>query len=103
MRENALKRYGKSADNDLETVTYTINGHEFELKFPPENKANVINEKAFKELFAETEDEPQKRAGIQYQVVDNYYKNKVKRYDSDVIDRICTALNCKITDIIEYK
>ncbi len=31
------------------------------MKFPPENKANVIYEKAFKELFAEAEDEPQKR------------------------------------------
>lgn len=60
-RENALKRYGKGADNDLKIVTYTIDGHEFELVFPPENKANIINEKAFKELFAETEDEPQKR------------------------------------------
>ena len=23
-----------------------------------------------------------KRTGIQYQIIDNYYKNKVKRYDS---------------------
>lgn len=44
-----------------------------------------------------------KRTGIQYQIVDNYYKNKVKRYDSDVLDRICKALECDIADIIEYK
>ncbi len=44
-----------------------------------------------------------KRTGIQYQVIDNYYKNKVKRYDSYVLDRICKALNCRINDIIEYK
>lgn len=43
-----------------------------------------------------------KRSGIQYQVIDNYYKNKVKRYDSDVIDRMCKTLNCTISDIIEY-
>lgn len=44
-----------------------------------------------------------KRTGIQYQIIDNYYKNKVVRYDSFVLDKICTALDCKIEDIIEYK
>lgn len=43
-----------------------------------------------------------KRMGIQYQIIDNYYKNKVKRYDSFVLDRICVALNCKVEDIIEF-
>lgn len=43
-----------------------------------------------------------KRTGIQYQIVDNYYKNKVKRYDSFVLERICLALDCKISDIIEF-
>jgi len=43
-----------------------------------------------------------KRTGIQYQVIDNYYKNKVKRYDSYVLERICEAMNCPISDIIEY-
>ncbi len=44
-----------------------------------------------------------KRTGIHYQVIDNYYKNKVKRYDSYVLERICEALQCSISDIIEYK
>ncbi len=44
-----------------------------------------------------------RRTGIQYQVIDNYYKNKVKRYDSYVLDRICEALDCGIQDIIAYK
>lgn len=44
-----------------------------------------------------------KRTDIQYQVIDNYYKNKVKRYDGYVLDRICTALDCDISDILEYK
>ena len=43
-----------------------------------------------------------KRTGIQYQIIDNYYKNKVVRYDSFVLDRICQALDCDINDIIEY-
>ena len=44
-----------------------------------------------------------KRTGIQYQIIDNYYKNKVKRYDSFVLERICDALNCDIRDILEYR
>ena len=44
-----------------------------------------------------------KRTGIQYQIIDNYYKNRVKRYDSYVLERICAALDCSIEDIIEYK
>ena len=44
-----------------------------------------------------------KRTGIQYQVIDNYYKNKVKRYDSGVLEKICGALDCTVSDIIEYK
>lgn len=43
-----------------------------------------------------------KRAGIGYQIIDNYYKNKVVRYDSDVLDRICEALSCDISDLIRY-
>ena len=42
-----------------------------------------------------------KRTGIQYQIIDNYFKNKVKRYDGFVLERICTALNCNICEIIE--
>ena len=44
-----------------------------------------------------------KRTGIQYQIIDNYYKNKVKRYDSYVLERICCALNCGIDDVIEVE
>lgn len=43
-----------------------------------------------------------KRTGIRFQVIDNYYKNKVVRYDSDVLDRICKALDCNISDLIIY-
>lgn len=44
-----------------------------------------------------------KRTGIQYQIIDNYYKNKLVRYDSYVLDKICSALDCSIEDILEYK
>lgn len=43
-----------------------------------------------------------KRTSIQYQIIDNYYKNKVIRYDSYVLDKICNALDCEISDIIEF-
>ncbi len=43
-----------------------------------------------------------KRTGIRYPIIDNYYKNKVIRYDSYVLDRICLALDCEINDIIEF-
>lgn len=42
-----------------------------------------------------------KRTGIQYQIIDNYYKNKVKRYDSFILEKICITLNCDINEIIE--
>ena len=43
-----------------------------------------------------------KRTGIHYRIIDNYYKNKVVRYDSYILDKICEALDCDISDIIEY-
>lgn len=43
-----------------------------------------------------------KKTGIVFHIIDKYYKNKVVRYDSYVLDKICTALDCDISDIIEY-
>lgn len=42
-----------------------------------------------------------KNTGIRYQIIDNYYKNKVCRYDGYVLERICDFLSCDISDIIE--
>ncbi len=44
-----------------------------------------------------------KQTGINYQIVDNYYKNRVSRYDAYVLDKICKCINCDISDLIEYK
>lgn len=44
-----------------------------------------------------------KRTGIKFQIIDNYYKNRVVRYDSYLLDKVCSALGCSISDIIEYK
>lgn len=42
-----------------------------------------------------------KRTGIQYHIIDNYYKNKIVRYDSYILLRICTALECEIGELVE--
>ena len=42
-----------------------------------------------------------KRTGIQYQIIDNYYKNKVTRYDKDTLLKICLALDCEVGDIVK--
>lgn len=44
-----------------------------------------------------------KRTGIRYHIIDNYYKNKVVRYDSFILDKICIALDCDIKDIIKFE
>lgn len=44
-----------------------------------------------------------KRTGIRYHIIDNYYKNKIVRYDSFILNKICIALDCKIDDIIKFE
>ena len=43
-----------------------------------------------------------KRTDVKFQTIDRYYKNRVVRYDSYILDRICTALECHLCDILEY-
>lgn len=43
-----------------------------------------------------------KRTEVKFQTIDRYYKNRVVRYDSYILDRICAVLNCNLSDIIEY-
>jgi len=44
-----------------------------------------------------------KRTEVKFQTIDRYYKNRVVRYDSYILDRICAALDCSLSDIIEYQ
>ena len=41
-----------------------------------------------------------KRTGVTYPTIDSYYKNKVLRYDTEVLLKICLALNCEIGELI---
>lgn len=43
-----------------------------------------------------------KRTDIKFQTIYRYYKNRVVRYDSYILDRICAVLECTVSDIIEY-
>ena len=43
-----------------------------------------------------------KRTEVKFQTIDRYYKNRVVRYDSYILDRICATLECELSDIIEY-
>jgi len=43
-----------------------------------------------------------KRTEVKFQTIDRYYKNRVVRYDSFILDRICAVLECTLSDIIEY-
>ena len=43
-----------------------------------------------------------KRTEVKFQTIDRYYKNRVVRYDSYILDRICSVLECNLCDILEY-
>jgi len=42
-----------------------------------------------------------KRTETRYPIIDSYYKDKIVRYDSDVLLRICLALDCEVGDIVK--
>jgi len=41
--------------------------------------------------------------GIRYDTINKYYRNRVTRYDSYVLAKICDALKCRIAEIITYE
>ena len=44
-----------------------------------------------------------KRTGIRYHIINNYYKNKVIRYDSYILNKMCIALDCRIEDLLCFE
>lgn len=42
------------------------------------------------------------RAEMQRTQINNYCNNQITRFDSAVLARICSALDCKIEDVLEY-
>ena len=43
------------------------------------------------------------KTGIRYDTINKYYRNRVVRYDSYVLAKICDVLKCDISDIIHYQ
>lgn len=42
------------------------------------------------------------KAEMQRTQINNYCKNEITRLDTDVLARICTVLECRIEDLIEF-
>lgn len=43
------------------------------------------------------------RAEMQRTQINNYCKNKITRLDTDVLARLCSVLDCKIEDLLEFE
>jgi putative transcriptional regulator len=43
-----------------------------------------------------------KKTGISYPIIDKYYKDKITRYDRNVLLRICQVLNCDLSGVLEW-
>lgn len=44
-----------------------------------------------------------KRTGLHHQVVTRYCSGNIRRYDGDVLARLCCVLECELSDIMYYK
>ncbi len=42
------------------------------------------------------------RAEMQHTQLNNFCKNEITRLDTDVLARLCHALDCEIGDLLEY-
>ena len=42
------------------------------------------------------------KAEMEKTQLNNYCKNKITRFDADVLARLCNALDCSISDLLEF-
>ena len=44
-----------------------------------------------------------KLTGLKYDVIERYYHNRITKYDSMVLAKLCYVLNCSISDLLKYE
>lgn len=60
------------------------------------NLARIIKEKGI------SKNKLSQKAEMQRTQLNNYCNNRISRLDIDVLARLCTVLNCKISDLLEF-
>ena len=60
------------------------------------NLAQLIEEKGISKIKLS------QRAEMQRTQLNNYCNNRISRLDIDVLARLCTVLDCKISDLLEF-
>ena len=68
------------------------------------NKYGTINIK-LKKLLEEkglSKNKLSHRAEMERTQINNYCNNKITRLDTDVLARLCTVLQCELSDLIEF-
>lgn len=43
-----------------------------------------------------------RQSGVSYSTLHDFYHDRLKRYDGDVLDRLCGTLGVGVGDILEY-
>lgn len=49
-----------------------------------------------------TQTDAQRLTGLAYSTVNEMCNNRTRRIDFDTIDLLCSALDCSVSDLIEY-
>ena len=44
-----------------------------------------------------------KLTGLKYDVIMRYYDNSIIRYDANVLAKLCSVLDCSISELLKYE
>ena len=42
-------------------------------------------------------------SNIKYEIIKRYYDNKVLRYDTDILAKLCFCLECDLSSLLKYE
>lgn len=45
----------------------------------------------------------QKQTGVSYKTLNHYEKNRAKKFDLEILSKICDALKCDVSDILKLE